>query len=118
MNYGPTLFQFYYAVLVPNCLVLLTDLVVDTSHYIRSKIKRSMSDGNILCENGVPVSNCNVGENNTELLPMQQLADMRESSDSAPEISVCEPNPCSRCVNPYTKLSTRNISFPVNFIMR
>ncbi|KAK3148197.1 hypothetical protein QOZ80_3BG0291960 [Eleusine coracana subsp. coracana] len=62
---------------------------------VRSKIKRSMSDGNILCENGVPVSNCNVGESNTELLPMQQLADMREPSDSAPEISVCEPNPCS-----------------------
>ncbi|KAG8073715.1 hypothetical protein GUJ93_ZPchr0006g44699 [Zizania palustris] len=61
-------------------------------------IKRSLSDGNILCENTVPVSDCNVGENNianSELLPMQQLGDIREPSDSAPEISMCEPNPCS-----------------------
>jgi phosphatidylinositol 3,5-bisphosphate 5-phosphatase len=85
----------------------MTNLVVDAPCFIRSKIKRSMSDGNIPCENNVPVSNCNVGENSTELLPMQQLADMREPSDSAPEISVCEPNLCSRCVNPCTKLSTR-----------
>ncbi|XP_062210115.1 phosphoinositide phosphatase SAC2-like [Phragmites australis] len=58
----------------------------------RSFIKRSLSDGNILCENSVAVSNCNVGENNAELLPMQQLNDIREPSDSAPEISICEPN--------------------------
>ncbi|XP_062216606.1 phosphoinositide phosphatase SAC2-like [Phragmites australis] len=57
----------------------------------RSFIKRSLSD-NILCENSVPVSNCNVGENSTELLPMQQLDDIREPCDSAPEISICEPN--------------------------
>jgi len=68
-----------------------------------------MSDGNILCENGVPVSNCNVGESNTELLPIQQLVDMRETTDSAPEISVCESNPCSRFVNPCTELSTRKL---------
>ncbi|KAL6649338.1 hypothetical protein ACP70R_013562 [Stipagrostis hirtigluma subsp. patula] len=61
----------------------------------RAFIKRSMSDGNILCENSAPVSGCNNGENNTELLPMQQLDDIREPSDSAPEISICEPNPCS-----------------------
>jgi hypothetical protein len=84
----------------------MTSLVADASCFIRSKIKRSMSDGNIMCENKVPASNCNVGENNTELLQMQQLVDIREASDSAPEISVCEPNPCSRCVNPCTKLST------------
>lgn len=71
--------------------------------YIRSFIKRSLSDGNILLENSLPVSNCNNGEN-TGLLPMQQLDDIREPSDSAPDISICEPNPCSRCVNPYTKL--------------
>ncbi|KAF0891299.1 hypothetical protein E2562_009474 [Oryza meyeriana var. granulata] len=62
----------------------------------RSFIKRSLSDGNILCENTVPVSDCNVGENNianSELLPMQPLDDMREPSDSAPEISL--PSPCS-----------------------
>jgi hypothetical protein len=69
----------------------------------RSFIKRSLSDGNILLENSLPVSNCNNGEN-TGLLPMQQLDDIREPSDSAPDISICEPNPCSRCVNPYTKL--------------
>uniref|UniRef100_A0A0D9VQB8 SAC domain-containing protein n=1 Tax=Leersia perrieri TaxID=77586 RepID=A0A0D9VQB8_9ORYZ len=59
----------------------------------RSFIKRSLSDGNILCENTIPVSDCNVGENNianTELLPMQQLDDIREPSDSAPEI-MCDP---------------------------
>ncbi|OEL19652.1 Phosphoinositide phosphatase SAC2, partial [Dichanthelium oligosanthes] len=61
----------------------------------RSFIKRSLSDGNILLENSLPVSNCNNRENNTELLPMQQLDDIREPSDSAPEISICEPNPCS-----------------------
>jgi hypothetical protein len=62
--------------------------------YIRSFIKRSLSDGNILLENSLPVSNCNNGEN-TGLLPMQQLDDIREPSDSAPDISICEPNPCS-----------------------
>ncbi|KAL6867237.1 hypothetical protein ACP4OV_015261 [Aristida adscensionis] len=61
----------------------------------RSFIKRSLSDGNILCENSIPVSNCNNGVSNTELLPMQQLDDIREPSDSAPEISICEPDPCS-----------------------
>ncbi|RCV46249.1 hypothetical protein SETIT_9G517300v2 [Setaria italica] len=61
----------------------------------RSFIKRSLSDGNILLENSLPVSNCNSGENNTALLPMQQLDDIREPSDSAPDISICEPNPCS-----------------------
>jgi hypothetical protein len=60
----------------------------------RSFIKRSLSDGNILLENSLPVSNCNNGEN-TGLLPMQQLDDIREPSDSAPDISICEPNPCS-----------------------
>ncbi|CAN6321219.1 unnamed protein product [Urochloa humidicola] len=61
----------------------------------RSFIKRSLSDGNILLENSLPVSNCNNGRNNTALLPMQQLDDIREPSDSAPDISICEPNPCS-----------------------
>ncbi|CAN6290465.1 unnamed protein product [Urochloa humidicola] len=61
----------------------------------RSFIKRSLSDGNILLENSLPVSNCNNGGNNTALLPMQQLDDIREPSDSAPDISICEPNPCS-----------------------
>ncbi|CAN6307780.1 unnamed protein product [Urochloa humidicola] len=61
----------------------------------RSFIKRSLSDGNILLENSLPVSNCNNGRNDTTLLPMQQLDDIREPSDSAPDISICEPNPCS-----------------------
>ncbi|CAD6209868.1 unnamed protein product [Miscanthus lutarioriparius] len=61
----------------------------------RSFIKRSLSDGNILLENSLPITNCNIETNNTELLPMQQLDDIREPSDSAPEISICEPNPCS-----------------------
>uniref|UniRef100_A0A453IXT0 Uncharacterized protein n=1 Tax=Aegilops tauschii subsp. strangulata TaxID=200361 RepID=A0A453IXT0_AEGTS len=66
-------------------------------------IKRSLSDGNILCENSAPVSDRNVGENNTasELLPSQQLDDIREPTDSAPEIYMCETNPC-----PSTKYST------------
>ncbi|KAJ1298510.1 hypothetical protein BS78_01G459200 [Paspalum vaginatum] len=59
----------------------------------RSFIKRSLSDGNILLENSLPVSQRNIGD--TELLPMQQLDDIREPTDSAPEISICEPNPCS-----------------------
>jgi hypothetical protein len=66
-------------------------------------MKRSFSDGNILCENSASVSGCNTVENNTansELLPMQQLDDIREPTDSAPEIYMCETNPCSRCVNP------------------
>jgi hypothetical protein len=60
--------------------------------------KRSFSDGNILCENSIPVSDCNDGENNSansELLAMQQLDDIREPTDSAPEIYMCETNPCS-----------------------
>ncbi|CAL4921095.1 unnamed protein product [Urochloa decumbens] len=61
----------------------------------RSFIKRSLSDGNILLENSLPVSNCNNGRNNIALLPMQQLDDIREPSDSAPDISICEPNTCS-----------------------
>ncbi|AQL09238.1 Phosphoinositide phosphatase SAC2 [Zea mays] len=61
----------------------------------RSFIKRSLSDGNILLENNLPVTSCNNETNNTELLPMQQLDDIREPTDSAPEISICEPNPCS-----------------------
>ncbi|CAL4937898.1 unnamed protein product [Urochloa decumbens] len=61
----------------------------------RSFIKRSLSDGNILLENSLPVSNCDNGRNNTALLPMQQLDDIREPSDSAPDISICEPNTCS-----------------------
>ncbi|CAM0871874.1 unnamed protein product [Alopecurus aequalis] len=64
----------------------------------RPLIKRSFSDGHILCENSAPVSNCNAIENNTansELLPMQQLDDIREPTDSAPEIYMCETNPCS-----------------------
>lgn len=61
----------------------------------RSFIKRSLSDGNILLENGLPITNCNNETNNRELLPMQQPDDIREPSDSAPEISICEPNPCS-----------------------
>ncbi|XP_006649507.1 phosphoinositide phosphatase SAC2 isoform X2 [Oryza brachyantha] len=64
----------------------------------RSFIKRSLSDGNILCDTTGPVSDCNVREKNianSKLLPMQQLDDIREPSDSAPEISMCEPNPCS-----------------------
>ncbi|KAF8776086.1 hypothetical protein HU200_003768 [Digitaria exilis] len=61
----------------------------------RSFIKRSLSDGNILLENSLPVSNCNNGESNTVLLPMQQMDDIRETSDSAPDISICEPNPCA-----------------------
>uniref|UniRef100_A0A453IY33 Uncharacterized protein n=1 Tax=Aegilops tauschii subsp. strangulata TaxID=200361 RepID=A0A453IY33_AEGTS len=65
-------------------------------------IKRSLSDGNILCENSAPVSDRNVGENNTasELLPSQQLDDIREPTDSAPEIYMCETNPCPRSVSP------------------
>nr|CAB3496885.1 unnamed protein product [Digitaria exilis] len=61
-----------------------------------SFIKRSLSDGNILLENSLPVSNCNNGESNTVLLPMQQMDDIREPSDSAPDISICDPNPCAR----------------------
>ncbi|XP_052147570.1 phosphoinositide phosphatase SAC2 isoform X1 [Oryza glaberrima] len=74
----------------------------------RSFIKRSLSDGNILCDNtGGPVSDCNVGKNNTssDLLPMQPLEDIREPSDSAPEISI-EPNPCSS--TNYSTLSGRH----------
>lgn len=77
----------------------MSSLVTSIFHISRSFIKRSLSDGNILCDNtGGPVSDCNVGKNNTssELLPMQPLEDIREPSDSAPEISI-EPNPCSRC---------------------
>ncbi|ONL94265.1 Phosphoinositide phosphatase SAC2 [Zea mays] len=61
----------------------------------RSFIKRSLSDGNILLESSLPVTICNNETDNTELLPVQQLDDIREASDSAPEISICEPNLCS-----------------------
>ncbi|KAG8097113.1 hypothetical protein GUJ93_ZPchr0013g35848 [Zizania palustris] len=74
----------------------------------RSFIKRSLSDGNILCENTVPVSDCNVGENNianSKLLPMQQLDDTREPTGSAPETSLREHDPCSRCAYSCYKLA-------------
>ena len=78
-------------------------LLIDKFHTSRPLIKRSFSDGNILCENSAPVSDRNAVENNTgnsELLPMQQLDDIREPTDSAPEIYMCETTPCSRCVDP------------------
>uniref|UniRef100_A0A453IXF6 Uncharacterized protein n=1 Tax=Aegilops tauschii subsp. strangulata TaxID=200361 RepID=A0A453IXF6_AEGTS len=76
--------------------------LVNGTFHISRFIKRSLSDGNILCENSAPVSDRNVGENNTasELLPSQQLDDIREPTDSAPEIYMCETNPCPRSVSP------------------
>uniref|UniRef100_A0ACD5WES0 Uncharacterized protein n=1 Tax=Avena sativa TaxID=4498 RepID=A0ACD5WES0_AVESA len=65
---------------------------------VRPLIKRSFSVGNILCENSGAVSDCNAVDNNnanSELLPIQQLDDIREPTDSAPEIYMCETNPCS-----------------------
>ena len=79
-------------------------ILVNETFHISRFIKRSLSDGNILCENSAPVSDRNVCENNTansELLPVQQLDDIREPTDSAPEIYMCETNPC-----PSTKYST------------
>ncbi|KAL5209642.1 hypothetical protein ABZP36_005265 [Zizania latifolia] len=80
----------------------------------RSFIKRSLSDGNILCENSVPVSDCNVGEKNianSELLPMQQLGDIREPTDSAPETSLCEPDPCSSTLTGRHSISEERQSY-------
>lgn len=94
----PIVLCFCYIILL-NFGISMSSLVTSIFHISRSFIKRSLSDGNILCDNtGGPVSDCNVGKNNTssELLPMQPLEDIREPSDSAPEISI-EPNPCSRC---------------------
>ncbi|XP_073003330.1 phosphoinositide phosphatase SAC2-like isoform X2 [Typha latifolia] len=66
----------------------------------RSFIKRSLSDGNILCESNTlcevntPLSTYNVGPNEIQksTLPprMHQLEDVTGLSDSAPEISTCE----------------------------
>lgn len=99
-----------------NCatlvLVLWTLLIYQSSScFTRSFIKRSLSDGNILLENGLPITNCNNETNNRELLPMQQPDDIREPSDSAPEISICEPNPCSRCV-----ITCMNLVFYTNAV--
>jgi hypothetical protein len=60
--------------------------------FARSFIKRSFSDGNILAENSEPVSTNNRGTENVILgLPVNlQSEEIREHSDSAPEISTNE----------------------------
>jgi hypothetical protein len=91
-------------------------LLIDAFHISRPLIKRSFSDGNILCENKASVSDCNAVEDNaanSELLPMQQLDDIREPTDSAPEIYMCETNPCSRCVNPRSLYISGNSLFRI-----
>ncbi|KAJ0983764.1 hypothetical protein J5N97_002120 [Dioscorea zingiberensis] len=61
----------------------------------RSFIKRSLSDGNILCESNTSVSACNVGRKehpNSALLDTRpnQVGDAEGVSDSTPELSTCE----------------------------
>eukprot|EP00262_Sarcandra_glabra_P003182 TRINITY_DN13720_c0_g1_i1.p1 TRINITY_DN13720_c0_g1~~TRINITY_DN13720_c0_g1_i1.p1 ORF type:complete len:833 (+),score=138.00 TRINITY_DN13720_c0_g1_i1:238-2736(+) len=60
----------------------------------RSFFKRSLSDGNILCESKTPMSGTNVGQNKltNSALPERTLqGDANKGlSDSTPEISTCE----------------------------
>ncbi|WOL02658.1 phosphoinositide phosphatase SAC3-like [Canna indica] len=59
----------------------------------RSFIKRSLSDGNILCESQTPVSNCDAGPDKlvSSVPPrIQQESSVKGLCDSTPEISACE----------------------------
>ncbi|AQL09221.1 Phosphoinositide phosphatase SAC2 [Zea mays] len=87
--------NMYASEYIAKIIFYSSNFYQSSSCFTRSFIKRSLSDGNILLENNLPVTSCNNETNNTELLPMQQLDDIREPTDSAPEISICEPNPCS-----------------------
>ncbi|XP_057981924.1 phosphoinositide phosphatase SAC2-like isoform X2 [Malania oleifera] len=57
----------------------------------RSFFKRSLSDGNILCESNSPMTRGNVGESSSgQPLPEKSPGGNRGLSDSTPEISTCE----------------------------
>ncbi|KAJ8500758.1 hypothetical protein OPV22_011310 [Ensete ventricosum] len=59
--------------------------------YSRSFIKRSLSDGNILCESITPFSGHPVGQRETSTLSGRyQQEHQKNLSDSTPEISTCE----------------------------
>ncbi|CAL9106632.1 unnamed protein product [Musa acuminata var. zebrina] len=59
--------------------------------YSRSFIKRSLSDGNILCESNMPFSGHPVGQRETSTLSgRNQQEHQKNLSDSTPEISTCE----------------------------
>nr|CAD1838049.1 unnamed protein product [Ananas comosus var. bracteatus] len=64
-----------------------------TDESARSFIKRSLSDGNILCESNTPAPACNLGQRETlnSAVPsrLPQAEDITGLSDSAPEISAC-----------------------------
>ncbi|PKA61449.1 Phosphoinositide phosphatase SAC4 [Apostasia shenzhenica] len=54
----------------------------------RSFIKRSLSDGNILCESNTPVSGCNMEDGNPQ--ETHSTVDAKGFSESTPEIPTCE----------------------------
>lgn len=75
-------------------MVLHVSHSITLSNHCRSTIKRSLSDGNILCENSTPVSGTDIGQKN---LPSSALAEKtlqdganKDLSDSTSEISTCE----------------------------
>lgn len=55
----------------------------------RSIFKRSLSDGNILCESSSPMSATNPSHVSNSVLPEQQ-SQSNFLSESSPEISACE----------------------------
>ncbi|XP_020256948.1 phosphoinositide phosphatase SAC2-like [Asparagus officinalis] len=65
-----------------------------TEENSRSFIKRSMSDGNILCEDSSPISRYNIGEatisNSMLRATVHHKGDAQGYSDSTPEILTCE----------------------------
>ncbi|XP_010273908.1 PREDICTED: phosphoinositide phosphatase SAC3-like isoform X2 [Nelumbo nucifera] len=58
----------------------------------RSYFKRSLSDGNILCESNIPASATNSGQKklSSSALPERTQGGSKGLSDSTPEISTCE----------------------------
>uniref|UniRef100_A0A5B6YTC1 Putative phosphoinositide phosphatase SAC3-like isoform X2 n=1 Tax=Davidia involucrata TaxID=16924 RepID=A0A5B6YTC1_DAVIN len=63
-----------------------------TEENARSFIKRSLSDGNILCESNSPIEATNVGQNGYSSHPLhdKMCGANKGLSESTPEISTCE----------------------------
>lgn len=56
----------------------------------RSSFKRSLSDGNIICESNSPIENANLDKNENYNLPDKMQGGNRGLSESTPEILTCE----------------------------
>ncbi|XP_020705946.1 phosphoinositide phosphatase SAC2 isoform X2 [Dendrobium catenatum] len=77
-----------------------------TDEKTRSFIKRSLSEGNILCESDTPGSSSNVGEGTPQ--NMHTSVDTKGLSESTPEIPTCESDVS---YSRYIPVSTRRIQF-------